>query len=1476
MNPVKLSLQYPIVTLILTAMLVFVGVHAFLNMPRTEDPTITIRTGLVIALYPGATSEQVEKQVTQTLEKHIFKFPEVRKNKTFSTSRNGLVLINVELEDYVKNADVFWSKLRNELNETRATELPEGVQGPLVNSDFGDTAAMLIAIHGDRYGFRELRDYKDRIQDELRSIRDVGKLAAYGGQSEEIWITSSLERISQYFSNPERVIQALQQRNIIEGSGNFEADNAKLPMRTTGFFTTEDQIRNALIDVSQTGQPVYIRDFASVERRYQDPVFLVRYDGKPSILLSVEMQKGRNIVQLGEQIDQVFVRLKSILPPDIRLDLIANQPAVVKTRISNLSHEFMLAIGSVILVTIVLLPVRVAVIAALAIPITLCATLGVMNAIGITLHQVSIAALIIVLGIVVDDAIVIADNYVELLDRKVPKSEAAWRSATDMAIPVLTATMTIIFSFLPLLILTGSIGEFIEALPVTVAIALAVSFIVAVMLTPILCRFFIKKGLHDHGNEPEGEARKTFSILDKLQAGYKILIVKLMKRKWLAVLLGASAFVSGLFLFGTVREQFFPSAERNQFVIDVWMNQGSRIESTDLTMRRIEKYLAGRTGIKHYASFVGQSAPRFYYNVNPQQPDAAYGQFIVNTESAGATVRLVDELRTSLAELTPEALVIVKELQQGSQMEAPVEVRISGDDISELKRLGSLVETIISDVPYAQYVHKDFFNDSCQVDVNVNNELANRLGITNAAVSRHLQGAFDGVPVTTFWEGDRPVRILLRLDLKSRESFSDVRNAYITSRLTHASVPLRSIATLEPEWQTSRIVRRNGMRTITVRSFVKPGWYGSDLMKAIQPQIQDIKLPVGYRIEYGGEKANSDEAFPQMTAALGISLLSIFLILLVQFRTLSEPLVVMSSIPLALFGAVFGLVITHNPFGFTAFMGMISLSGIVVRNAIILVDYINEKIAEGQALEQAASEAGERRLRPIFLTTMAAAVGVTPMILSGSSLWSPLASVIAVGLIFSMFFTLLVVPVLYVIVKSHTFKPGIPATVILVVISLLIGGAGQASAEMMKLSLPEAVDLALQQNTALKISRAKILESRQRIASATADYFPRLVNETSYMKVSDEQLVTIPAGGLGNIPGLGPFPVQATSINQGSDSLMLFNTTLSQPLTQMFKIHQANKIAETDYQISESDAKKTEHEIIFGVHQIYYSLLIAQKQKEAAQAALSAAQEGLRESEDGFRTGNLLDVAVTGSRTQLLQSRQALLSADIQIADLTSDLNDLLGLPLDTELVPEGITDASPALQPLPYYLQEALSLNPELQAAKDSVSKAGHAVNAALDEYIPDISLFARYTYQDGAPFIDHNVETFGAQMTWNIFDWGSRSGVVGQRRAQMTQAEENLKRTEQRLTVDISKAYRKLEQYRMMIDVTTEALSLHRENQRLSTNRLDAGSITEARYAESVAAVKKAEMDNLQAVLGYRLALAELDRLSGTPNESDCRNTK
>ena len=1466
MNPIKGSLHYPAVTLSLTLGLLLAGTQAILHMPRMEDPSVTIRTGIVAALYPGATSDQVESQLAKKVEDHLFKFAEVRKEKTYSTSRPGVLFVNVELQDSVSDSDEFWSKLRHDLNEAHAGgEFPPGVVGLIVDSDFGDTVAMIVAIHGSRYGYRELKDYVKRIEDELRAIPNVAKLRRYGEQKEQIRITGSLQRISQYFANPGHVVEALRQRNIIEASGSLLSPDEDVPLRTNGLLVTEEQIKKILVDVSRnTGQPVYIGDFANVERRYQDPDAVARFDGEASVLLSVEMQKGRNIVDLGEQISAALAQVRPLLPPDLKLDLIADQPSVVQERIQDLQREFLLAITSVIIVTIILLPIRVAVIAATAIPVTVAATLGMLNAAGIPLHQVSIAGLIVSLGILVDDAIVIADNYVELLDHGVSREDAAWRSATEMAVPVLAATLTIIASFLPLITLSGSPGEFIRGLPLAVTIGLACSFAVAMLLTPLLCRFFIKKGLH---SDDAADRKKKFDILDFMQAAYNRAIAFLMGRKWIAVGAGIAAFVSGVVLFTTVPQQFFPSAERNQFVIDVWMPPVSRLEQTDSVIQRIREFLAKNNVVEHVATFAGQSFPRFYYNVSPQEPDTRYGQLIVITRSANETPALIKTLRSELPELAPEALVMVKELQQGSQIESPVEVRISGDDISVLKKLGNQVEGILREIQIATYVRNDYYDDSWMVGVNVRAEEANRLGLTNANIAQQLSGAFSGFPVTTFWEGDRQVDVLLRLDAEQRRSFDDVRNAYLTSTLTGQRVPLRSVAELKPAWQITRIVRRNGVRTLTVGGFATSGHYGSEILKAIDPKVKSIPLPTGYRIEYGGEIYEQTITFGQMLVALGISLVCIFLVLLFQFRTISEPLVVMSAIPLSLFGAVMGLVVTGNPFGFTSFMGCIALSGIVVRNSIILIDYINEKRRAGSTVEEAALEAGERRLRPIFLTTMAAAVGVTPMILSHSSLWSPLASVLASGLVFSMFFVLLVVPVVFVIVEKRSERGRRPSKLgpAIAMVALCVAGTLHAQSPR-KLTLSEAVDLALKQNSNLRIDRAKVRGNQYQAAGTRADELPQVKTDAALFGIARTQNLTIPGGSLGAYPGIGLLPGSTVLIDQGNHSFFITNTTVEQPLTQLIKLRAARHAAQAEARASQADLRRAENEVALQVRQVYIEILIGRLEMQAMALQISAAEQSLKEKTDGVSTGNLLEVAVLEQRRNLLQSKYQLSKLENQISDLTGDLNDLAGLPVNTELELAPIsTEAETPLLSLAEYRELGMSQNPEIQAAMEAAEKARQGVRIAKADYIPDVGAFAQYTYQNGVPFLVHNNGSVGLRMSWKVFDWGKRSAAIGEGEAQVMQAEENVQRLRQRVTLQVEKSYRNVELAKEMTTTARAALEQARETHRLDGDRYIVGVSLASEDWRAKAGEASAQANLLRADLTYLLAKVELDVATG-----------
>jgi len=1472
MNPVRASLRYPQVSLVLAAMLFVAGIYALFTMPRREDPKITIRVGIVSAAYPGATADEVEAQVTRKIEERLFRFSEVRRDKTFSTTRNGVVVVNVELNKSVADADEFWSKLRLDMAQLKATDLPAGVRGPAVDSDFGDTTAVLIAVHGCHYGPRELKLYAQTVEAALRTIPAVSKIKRIGDQKEEIDLNVSSERLAQYSVNPQKMMQALAGRNTVAFAGRVPAGQNKVPIESGSRLQTEQQIRQVMVDLSPTGMPVYVGDLADVQRVYKDPTEYARIDGEPAILLAVEMLEGNNIVSFGNTVRSTLAGVQSSLPPEVKLDLVADQPRVVSDRIWDFFREFGIAIVAVILVTMLLLPMRVALVSAVAIPVTVSITFALLNLFGIELQQVSIAALITVLGMVVDDAIVIADNYVELLDRKTPIEEASWRCATEMATPVLTATLTIIASFLPLLLLTGAVGEFIRALPIAVATALGSSYVVAMLLTPLTARFFIRQGLKDHAQEPAATSPRI-TPLDRMQHYYNAAITRAMRHKREVLIGGALTFIVGLIILRLVPQQFFPSAERSQFVMDVWLPEGTRIETTDAAVRKVETVLQKEPLVASYTSFLGSSAPRFYYNVNPQVPASNYAQVLVNTRRVSGTPQLVAALRPRLSDAVPEARVQVKELQQGQVMEAPVEVRVVGDDATVLRTLGDRVENILRHTPGATYIHTDWHEDALQMGVNVRQEVANRLGLTNAAIAQQLAGSFEGAPMTTYWEGDRDIDVVLRLDAADRQSFTSVSDTYVMSPVTGARVPVSAVATLAPEWQPGRIVRRNGVRTLTVRAFPDSRSLASQILVRTRKQVSALPLPHGYRIQYGGERENQDETFGEMQHALLLSLVLIFLILLFQFRTLIDPLIVMTAFPLALPGAALGLLLTHNRFGFTAFMGIVSLGGLVVRNSIILIDYIHERMKAGVELEQAALEAGERRLRPIFLTSMAAAVGVTPMILSGSSMWSPLASVIAFGLLGSMFFTLVVIPVLFVVAHGEPVRHAWtswssrlrrqpiarPASTALV---LALALASIAQAQPRRVTLDEAVALANHQNSTVKLADLKAKEMDARVTQARANYFPVLANQTNAVHLGEMDRLVIPMGALGVYPTDGPVPGKNITIKLGNQDFLLSTTTAAQPITQMFRIHAGVSAAKADAGQARDDAQRARDEVALKVKQLYYALLSAQRRKQAAALRIEAGDEQLTEARNGVQAGAVLQLKALEGEAQIAEARHQLGTLEDAISDMQVEFNDLVGLPLNTDVE---LVAPPPASAHATYAESEALEHSPQVAAAKEMVAKARAGLSAAHAEYIPEIGAFADYVYQNGVPLLSENNGAVGLKMDWTLAEFGKRSGQVRERKTQLEEAQENLLQVQNRVRIDMEKEMRKVHRAETGLAAAQQSVAARAEMRRITANQVQANTVNASALKQAEADLADSEASLFQAQADQCTAQAELERTMG-----------
>ncbi len=1494
MNFVKTSLKYRQVTLTVLIMVFAVGIYSLLTMPRREDPKITNPLGLIIAFYPGATAAQVEEQVTKKIEQYLFQFDEVMKSKTYSTSRDGIAIVNIWLNDNVKKPDIFWNKLKHQMLITKAIDLPQGVQGPIVNSDFGDTEAMLISLESDEASHSQLNDYAKILEDNLRTINATSKVKRIGEQNEQITAYFNSDKLSQVGIGLQQVVKVLQSQNSVNPSGEIQTGENNVSYYTSGSYKNKTEIENQIVGTSKTGQVVRLGDISKITREYAEPTTYLNVNGHKSLLVAIQMNEGNNIVWFGKDVNKTLANVTKLLPSNVKMTTIVNQPKMVDDNISRFMREFLIAIISVIVVILLMLPFRVAAVAATAIPMTISITFALMHTFAIELHQVSLAALIVVLGMVVDDAIVVADNYVELLDKGVERWTAAWRSAFDLIVPILTATITIIASFMPMVIIPGAMGEFIHDLPVTVTIALISSFVVAMFLTPTLCFFFIKRGLNDHSDEITTTNKKS-SVLDYMQKGYNLAIEWCTKNSALTINGSLITIILAivLFKFG-VREKFMPYAERNQFVVELWMPTGTKLDKTQQAILRVENFIKKDKRVVSYATFAGMSAPRVYYNFSPELPISNYAQILINTDSNQSTETLANELSTQIDSLIPEGMPQVKLMQQGQPTPAPVEVRIYGDDISKMKEIGSQVKEIIKKTKGNYLVHNDFREDFYGVDIQLKED-ASRLGFTTTSISQFVFTGFKGYPVSKMYEGDKAVDIVLQLANKDRQTTQDIENMYIESPVTGANVPLRQIAEIKPTWQTGRIMHRNGMRCLTIRSETMESILPSELLGQIRPQIAELQIPNGYKIEYGGEVANQQEVMGHLIIALMISIVLIFLILLFQFRNLKETGIVMLTIPLSLLGAVFGLYITGNNFGFTAFVGLISLSGIVVRNAIILIDYINELLEKGLDIRTAAIESGKRRMRPIFLTAMAAAIGVLPMIISGSSLWSPLASVLAFGITWSMLMALLTVPVLYIVSikpsdlkmkekqnKSNENRPtdnlklesavNVNVTKFLAVLTVLVLIAPNLTAQQTtgKLDLKQATEMALTNNHFLKIKQLQVNEKQQKVNEDKVKFFPMVSVEGNDLVNQNIPELTISQGSFGALP-MGNSQVSLPDADKvfemGAKNTYNASAMVYQPVSQLLKINAGVQISKTDLAITKTEQAKVAMQIKQAVEKLYYGLLIIQKQKEECGIKLSLVKAKLYDVEGAVIAGKATESAKIGLNASVANEEQNLLKLNIQYDDFAADLKNLIGLPQSAILELDSISDDSLIVETLPVATISSTvqSGNTDLKIAMLVKSKAEFALKASKLSYLPDLGIMGGYAYQKGNNLYPKNNTFIGVSMKWNIQDMASNTFVKRQRVFMREQAEENIANTQEQVNTDVAKAYRKLSQSADLITVARKVVNFRREDMKIQSDKQASGLNIKTEYLTTKADLAKSEADLFAAQLGYKLSYTELQIILG-----------
>ena len=1018
-NIVEWAMRYRQIVILITALWVAFGIFALGKMNKNEFPDFTVRQGVVAAVYPGASVTDMEQQVTKPLENYIFTYKEVKKDKTKSFTRNGLTIIQVELNDDISASEMqdFWSRFKLGVQQFKLS-LPQGVLALQVQDDFGDASSLLITMESNQKTYRELNTYMDNLKERLRNIESVGRLNVYGGQQEQISIYVDSHKLAQYGIGPSIVSSALLARGFNTTAGTQATPRYEAPVHVSRSLNMVNDVEQMIIFASPGGNVVRVKDIATVRREYAAPARFVTNNGKKCIVLSIEMKKGRNITEMGSEVKQQLSEFQKTLPSDVSMFTITDQSKVVGNSVTNFLKELLIAIIAVVVVVVLLLPLRVALVAASTIPVSIFISLGLFYAFGIELNTVTLAALIVTLGMIVDNSIVIIDNYMELLAGGMSRWGASIKSANHFFKSILSATLAISLTFFPLLLtMTGMYHDFLLLFPWGILIVLLVSLIVAELLTPFLQFYFIREPIKERlGND----GKPRFSFLGLMQACYDRLVDLCFRHpRSVMAAAGLSVIIGGV-LFVLLPQKMMPTAERDQFAVEIYLPTGTALQKTEHIADSLEHILRKDSRVVSIASFKGTASPRFQTSYAPQFGGKNYAQFIVNTKGSKATLGVLHDYRMKYTAAFPGAYVRFKQLNYSAEGNS-IEIRLTGDNWQQLHQTADSITSVLRNDSRLILARNDVNEPLLTTNIRLDEQKANRLGINNALVELTMATRYNesGIPLTTIWDGDYGIPVTLKGDKADNATMADVANEPIPVAGGLKTVPLRQIATVTPHWEDGQICHRNGRRTITVMADVADGINVIKVTNDLQKQIKPDYLPDGISMEWGGEYEQANEANPQIVGGLAISVAVIFFLMLAHFRRISTALLLLASLSLIALGTAMGVLLPGSEFSLTCYLGVISLMGILIRNALIMFDYAEElRETEHLTAHEAILLSAKRRMRPIFLTSAAASMGVIPMMLGGSGLWGPMANVIFFGTMITMFFILTVLPVSYWLLMS--------------------------------------------------------------------------------------------------------------------------------------------------------------------------------------------------------------------------------------------------------------------------------------------------------------------------------------------------------------------------------------------------------------------------------------------------------------------------
>ena len=1045
MSWLKWPLEHYSISLLIIGILFVLGIYGMYVMPKDEFPAFTIRQGVVIAVYPGATSEEVEEQVARPLERYLFTYGEINRTKTTTTAQNGMCIVMVRLNDEVNNKDEVWSKIKHGLTLFKQS-LPTGVLALVANDDFGNTSALLIAIESPERSYRELQDYTDRLSDRLRRIPSVANVRIYGEQKEQISLYVDRQRLQAYGIGQQMLFSRLQSQGMVAMSGSLSDDDQQIPIHVEATEGSEEEIANQIIFSDPvTGKVARVRDVARVVREYDSEDSYIEQDGHPCVLVSLEMTPGNNIVAYGKEVDQALNDFReNELPDDVTITRIADQPKVVSLSVSDFLRDLLISMLIIILVMMVLFPLRSAIVAAITIPLSTFISVSIMYMMGIELNIVTLAALIVVLGMVVDNAIVVIDGYLEYLGKDYEPKKAAIASAKQYFMPMMLATLCICVIFYPLLLtMKGAFHDALKDFPVTITINLMVSLLLAVTVIPFLEVLIIKpnKPIEPSTTSNTSNTSTTSSssssqnaITRWVQSTYNRVLDFTFHHPSLTIFGGIGIILLSCLLVPTLKIRMFPYADRDQFAVEIFLPEGKGVSETRVIADSLRHVLQQDEQVKCITSFVGCSSPRFMTCYAPQMAGSNYAQFIVNTNSHKATLDLLAKYQPQWSEAFPNAYVRFKRLDY---LEVPeLEYRFYGEDLDSLHVVAERLMERMREMPELEWVHTDYLQPSPIINVELDPVASAQLGITRSTAALALSATTNDLRVGQIWEGNYELPIIVKDDADM--TFSDIENLGVATPMaivsagaggSNTTVPLRQIAKVEPKWSESRIMHRGGERCITVTGQFANGTYAAPVESRIADIMKnEIPLPQGVRAEVGGEIEYDAEALPQIFGGVAIAMVIIFFFLLFNFKKYGISIVCIAALGLMLPGVLIGLALMNRTLGLTSIMGVITLMGMIMRNEILIFehaldlikkyvaahgDWTVDRKAYNEAVKQAAYEAGKRRMVPIFLTTATTAVGVVPMIIAQSSFWMPVGVTIFAGGIGSLILVVTMLPVVY-------------------------------------------------------------------------------------------------------------------------------------------------------------------------------------------------------------------------------------------------------------------------------------------------------------------------------------------------------------------------------------------------------------------------------------------------------------------------------